>query len=333
MKIYLSHRIKNIIKLSVFAFTLFLLLCFSKQNFESVKSSISIFTLNIIPSLFPFIFFTEVILNTGIIELISKLFGKITKKLFKLNTSSTSAIIIGFLCGYPMGAKTVMLLFNQGKITRKEAEKLLFFVNNCNPIFILSTVGISIYNNIKIGIILLISHYLSAFIIAFVITHLKSSNIIYKNEIILNNNSKKIATNFFDIIKESIKRTFLTLSNIFGFIILFNLISNILQTILLYFNVNNLVICNICSLLEITKGISVISCQNITIITKIAITSFMLGFSGLCIICQIYSVINSYKFSFFKLILAKLLQGIISFIITYLIISIFGFSFNASFIF
>ena len=81
MKIYLSHRIKNIIKLSAFTFTLFLLLCFSKQNFESVKSSISIFTLNIIPSLFPFIFFTEVILNTGIIELISKLFGKITRKL------------------------------------------------------------------------------------------------------------------------------------------------------------------------------------------------------------------------------------------------------------
>ncbi len=330
MNYYKSYKVNNIIKLVVFITVLFILLCFSKQNFESVKSSTSLFILNIIPSLFPFIFFSEVILNTGIIDILSKLLGSITKKIFKLNSSSTPAIIIGFLCGYPMGAKTVVTLYEQGKISKDEAVKLLAFVNNCNPIFILSTVGISIFKNMKIGIILLISHYLSALIIAFFVTHFKHSTIIQNNEIILNSNYKNTASNFFDVIKDSIKKSFMTLANIFGFIILFNLISNIFQTVLEFFNVNSLATNTVCGIFEVTKGISNISNLNIVDLFKLPLVSFMLGFSGLCIICQIYSCINSNKFSFTKLVYYKLIQGILSFIITFCIIKFSNISFNTN---
>lgn len=52
----------------------------------------------------------------------------------------TFAVLTGFLCGYPMGAKTTSDLLNVNKISRSEASYLLSFCNNTSPAFILSYV-------------------------------------------------------------------------------------------------------------------------------------------------------------------------------------------------
>lgn len=52
----------------------------------------------------------------------------------------TFAVLTGFLCGYPMGAKTTSDLLNVNKISRSEASYLLSFCNNISPAFILSYV-------------------------------------------------------------------------------------------------------------------------------------------------------------------------------------------------
>ena len=49
----------------------------------------------------------------------------------------TFAVLTGFLCGYPMGAKTTSDLLNVNKISRSEASYLLSFCNNTSPAFYL----------------------------------------------------------------------------------------------------------------------------------------------------------------------------------------------------
>ena len=162
MKIYKSYKLKNILNIVIFCISLSVLLIFSKDNFENVKKSVSIFISSIIPSLFPFIFFTEFILNTDILGTIQKTCGKFLSKFFNISEKSSPAVITGFLCGFPMGAKTVSKLYEDSEISKYEADKLLLFINNCNPAFILSTIGIGIFHNIYIGILLAISHYISS---------------------------------------------------------------------------------------------------------------------------------------------------------------------------
>lgn len=333
MKIYKLFNFKNKIKIISFFVVILILLIFSKQNFESVKISTSLFINNILPSLFPFIFFSELILNSDIIDILSNSFGKFISKLYKLNKNCTPAIIIGFLCGYPMGSKTVSTLYENNKITKNEAIKLLTFVNNCNPVFILSTIGISILNNMKAGIILLISHYLSAIIISIYITKFKSSSIIHDSLILSNNfiknNTKTIQKkSFFDIIKDSIPKSFYTLLNIFGFIIIFNLLSNILKASFLKLNISNNILIYITSLFEVTKGCNDIYTLNINETLKLCIISFLLGFSGICILCQVFSTITNTLFSFKNLLISKTIQGIISFALTYILIYLTKSSFN-----
>lgn len=328
-KVYnLTPNLKNVFKLVLFFTVLSLLLVFSKTNFNSVKESTSLFISSIIPSLFPFILFTEIILSSDIIESISKVFGGVLNKIFRISKNSTPAVIIGFLCGYPMGAKTVMSLYESGKISRNDASKLLCFTNNCNPVFILSTIGISIFNNLRIGVILLLSHYISSILIAFFVTH---TSIIHESKHLgkpflkkdetnaLNSYSKKT---FFEILKSSILKSFITLGTIFGFIILFNLGFSILNELMAKLNIDKNVIAFLSGIFEVTKGCNNIYRLNIPLLNKIIIISFLLGFSGFCILFQVYSVIQNNAFKFKLLFISKFLQGTISTITTYLLLKI-----------
>lgn len=324
MKIYKSGKLLKLLKLAIFFVTLCSLLLFSKTNFNSVKESVNLFFTNIFPSLFPFILFTEVILKTNIIILLTKIFGNFVSKIFKVSKSSVSSVIIGFLCGYPMGAKTVNTLYENGNISKKDANILLSFVNNCNPAFILSTIGIAIFNNITIGIILLISHLISAILIGIIYSRKyinSTSNIIHKKTPNCNIPLKKCNNiNLFYVIKTSILNSLVTLGNILGFIIIFNLLSNLIKIILEKINVSDFIITFFSGIFEITNGCNMLNTLDINIVFKICSISFLLGFSGLCILCQIYSVIFEQGFKFLDLLKSKFYHGILSFIITYIIL-------------
>lgn len=314
MKLYKTYKLNNIFKLITFSATLFLLFIFSKQNFDSAKNTINIFLFSVMPSLFPFILFTEIILKTDIINILSKLFGKVVKKVFKISNNCSSSIIIGFLCGYPMGAKSVISSFENKEINYNEASILLNFINNCNPIFIISTISLNLFGNTKIGIILLVSHILSALLIGIISSKKYHNNIIQKNKEFLKGFEKKSLSNdktylnFFDILKTSILNSFITLELILGFMMIFNILSNIFSTLAMNINLNYNFVQILTGLFEVTGGCFNIGNLNLDIKTKLCIISFMLGFSGLCIIFQIYSVIYKYKFSLKKLISFKILH-------------------------
>jgi sporulation integral membrane protein YlbJ len=342
VKYFVIYKLKEIIYILVFLIFLLVLISLSKENLYCIKNSTDIFFANILPSLFPFIFFTEFILNTEIINILSKYFGKFISKIFNCNRNSTPAIIIGFLCGFPMGAKTVTTLYSRKKINKKEASILLMFVNNCNPAFLVSTIGVVIFNDLKIGFILLISQYLSSIIYGMLISNNFISSIILKKSKNLNTfveninilgefsrkNEEKLKKrnniSFFDNINQSITNTFKTLSMIFGFIILFNLFFNFIKIILEQLNLNYTFINVLSGLFEITSGTINIFNTNIPYIYKICLISFVLSFSGLCILFQIYSIIYKYKFSLKNIIYSKFIQGIFSCILTYILLNIFN---------
>ena len=97
---------------------------------------------------------------------------------------------------------------------------------------------------------------------------------------------------------------------------------NILYTLFNNLNIDNNIVKFISSIFEVTKG-----CYNINNITtnldnRILLTSFALGFSGLCIICQIYSTICDSNFKLRDIVIPKIFHGIISTLITYILLRI-----------
>lgn len=312
--IKINKRTTSVILLIICLLFLFI---FQQTNYITVKNTITIFLNSVLPSLFPFILFTNILINSDIIAYVTSIFKKFSNII--------SVIIVGFLCGYPMGAKITNNYYLDGKISKKQAYFLMSFVNNCNPIFILSTIGICVFNNIYIGLILCISHYLSSLIIGFIyFTH---NSIIHENleksNIFKQNSNKKLHKSFFEIIDESIKSTFIVLGNIFAFILIFNLIFAILENIFLKLNISPNIIYTLSSMFEVTNGCRLIylnSTLDINLVTSII--SFALGFSGFSIIFQIYSCIYKAGIKLKYIIKYKLLQGILSFLLTYIILMI-----------
>ena len=328
-------KIKDYIISFLFISIFLLLIIFSNQAFNSAKKGVELFIYNVLPSIFPFLVLSNIIIQTNIVGIIDKIFSPITNKLFKLPGITSIPIILGVFSGYPIGAKIVKELYEKKLISRNNANKLLAFTNNSGPLFIVSFVGISLYHDTKTGILLLITHIISAFIVGIVISSFNKENekidYIYNEEDSVDKQHKNISNIIVDSVKDSVNTSIF----IGGFIILFSVIICLLTNSFFFDIISKpinyiLHILNISSittipfmqgLIEMTNGINVISTlHSIPYIYKISLTAFILGIGGLSIYMQLLSIISSTDLSTKNYIIGKILHGTIACIITYLVI-------------
>ena len=93
---------------------------------------------SVLPVLFPFMLLSAAALRTGAMAALPAVFQKFIRNIFKCSRNGCFAVIIGFFCGFPMGAKITADLLAQKKINDQEAKHLLGFVNNVSPVFLTS---------------------------------------------------------------------------------------------------------------------------------------------------------------------------------------------------
>lgn len=95
---------------------------------------------NMVPALFPFMVISALIIRLDIAPYIVSFLHPVLKLLFRTDLYCEYAIVMGFLCGYPMGAIVVGDLLKEGKITTEKADYLMGFCNNIGPVFFCSIV-------------------------------------------------------------------------------------------------------------------------------------------------------------------------------------------------
>lgn len=87
---------------------------------------------------------------------------------FNLPKESSYAFFTSLFSDFPSGSKYVKDLLEKKLLTEEEANYLIMFTHYSNPLFIVSTIGILLLNNIKYGYIILFSHILSNILVAFI---------------------------------------------------------------------------------------------------------------------------------------------------------------------
>lgn len=330
MKIFVLSFKKFLFTFLILAFILSLVL-FSKSNLEATKNGLLIWTNSIIPSLFPFFVATELLCSTNFINILGNYLNRFMRPIFNVPGQGSFALIMGIISGYPTGAKIVCNLRENKLCSRIEAERMIAFTNNSGPLFILSVVGITIFSNSEIGYLLLFTHILSAITIGIIFRFWKKSldtKTVATLPIKSNINSNNLGT----ILTESIKKSIYTLLNIGGYVVLFSVIISILENIHLFnflgkilsiFNISkNYSIPLLTGFFELSNGISKLNFTTVSNISNlIIIAAFLLGFGGISVVLQVYSIISKTDISIKPYILAKLLQGIIASIYTFLILN------------
>ncbi len=139
---------KNLLPLLFVIFTICLIV-FSNSNLSAAKNGLILWANNILPSLFPFFVATNLLMNTKFIDFLGKCFNKIMKPIFNVPGEGSFALIMGIISGYPVGAKIVSNFRKDNILTKEEAERLISFTNNSGPLFILATVGISLFGDTR----------------------------------------------------------------------------------------------------------------------------------------------------------------------------------------
>jgi sporulation integral membrane protein YlbJ len=90
---------------------------------------------NMLPSLLPFMILSGIMVQMKITEKFAMILYPIVKPLYQVRKNVCYAMLMGFLCGFPMGARVVNDLYTRRMLTRREAEYLLAFCNNIGPVY------------------------------------------------------------------------------------------------------------------------------------------------------------------------------------------------------
>ena len=217
---------KKYINITIIIITTYITIYFilNKQIiFKSVSFALNMWVNNLIPSLFPFFILTDILISYNFANYLPKFFINFFKNLFHIKKEAVLIFFLSMISGFPSNAKNTKKLYDMKILNKKEAEHILIFSHFSNPIFILATVSVFFFNKPNLGIIILLSHYISNLILGIIIRNnnfnIESDNTIY-------NNNLNFGNIFINAIKSATDSILLICGSLTSFLIIATVIIN-----------------------------------------------------------------------------------------------------------
>lgn len=291
---------------------LFLILTNSETSLILAQSAISTWWNRILPNLFPFMVLSRCMVETRTATLLGQFISLFLKPVFSLSDDCIYIITVGFLCGFPVGAKTIVDCLNEKRINMEEAKYLMLFCNNIGPLFIISyvfkkcpcftlpTVLFMLYGiPIIIGILLRYTYF--------------------KNKIPIKNTKDKIKKQeelqkpFSDALYQSISGSLITLFQILGCMIIFTVMQLPLYNSA--FKIPKKLRILLKAMIEFSSSIELIANEpSLTVLLYVMI----LPLCGVCCFFQMVSVLHSSKIPYTPYLIGKFLHFIGSMLFLFL---------------
>ena len=117
-----------------------LLLRYPALSLQYAATGLQLWFQKMIPTLLPFMILSGILIAMNLTERFVKILHPLLHTLYRISPNGSYTLFMGFLCGFPMGARIVGQLREQGKLSQKEGNLLLAFCNNIGPIYFLSYV-------------------------------------------------------------------------------------------------------------------------------------------------------------------------------------------------
>lgn len=293
------------------------LLCYSKAVSAAMTQALALCVQVLLPSLFPFFVLSSMFISTGVIQRLSTRLEKPFQWLFGLPGSFGAALLLGAAGGYPVGAKTIATLYQQGQCSKRDAEKALRFCNNAGPAFLISAVGASLLQDPHAGLKLYAVHVLSALIIGFI--YRKNTDHVKYNGITADHMRNTATISLF---LRAVTDAFSSFLNVSAFVLIFSVISTMLQQLPLIDSLHCLPGGGIlwygllAGFLELTSGVACLTQGGLPSSILLPALSFLCGWGGCSVQFQTISLLHDAGLSCRQYLKSKLLQGILAALIT-----------------
>ena len=294
------------------------LMFWPQEAMEAAREGLRLCYNVILPSLFPFFVLSALVVDLGLAGYIGRALEGIMRPLFNVPGACASAFALGFVGGYPVGARTALSLYQKGMCTKTEAERLLAFCNNSGPAFILGVVGAGVFASSKVGLLLYLAHAAASVCVGFLFRFYKREGKRRERRASPTFEAERITVAFTGAIKNS----FLSTLNICAFVVFFTVVikllflsgllpglAGVLGALLSPLGFSTRWAERLLTgLIELTSGVWTLTGDGSTS-GKLSMAAFLLGWAGLSVHCQVLSFIGGSGLSVKTYIGGKLLHG------------------------
>ena len=273
----------------------------------------------IVPSLFPFFVLSSLVVELGFAQYLGRALEPVMRPLFRVGGSCASAVALGFVGGYPVGARTAIQLYQQGLCTRTEAQRLLAFCNNSGPAFILGVVGTGVFASSRAGLLLYLVHALASVTVGLLFRFWPGD----ETGTAPAAPAPRIRTVRFSLaFTRAVRGALSSTLNICAFVVLFTVVIRLLfHTGVLSGLAGGLsallgverrwVESLLTGFLEISSGVTSLSGTG-ALAGRMSMAAFILGWAGVSVHCQVLSFLGDSGLSPRTYVLGKLLHGALS---------------------
>jgi sporulation integral membrane protein YlbJ len=316
-------KIKNILSfrnISIAVILAFTVLFIARADIflDSVRAGIDLYVVTVLPSMFPFFFFSKLLTELDFPSDAAKYLSAPMKKIFRVPSCGGYILIMSMLCGYPVGAKLSSEFFEKGYLDEKQVKSVAFLASTSGPLFIVGTVGVAMFDNKNYGYILLLCHYLGTMINGLIFRGKKTTN-----DLSVPRNVKTDG-----VLGTVMLNTFLSVGIVGGYIAIFNLFLDAFSfigvipffaSLLSRIGINTRISTGVISgLIEMTRGCLLLSVSGFPPRVVLPLCEFLITSGGLSVTFQSLSFLSKTKIPPLLYFLSKLSQGVICALLCFL---------------
>ncbi len=294
-------------------FCLFCLLLILKNTqiaMEYIHQGLRLCAKTVIPSLFPFMVISEIMVSSGIGATLLRPLSFIFERVFRLPSVGCCAVILGMFCGFPVGARCAINALSTGELTPEEAERVLLFSTNPSSAFLINAVGVSLWGNRAFGVLLYLSVLLSELAVGIVFSHLprkKGIEQAYAVDSIKQIQKKgSVGKLFTDAVAASLSAILL----VCAYVVFFSALGGTVNLLLEHFRAPALVKAIVFGCLELSGGVSTAAALPGTVMSAM-LCAFAAGWCGISVHCQLLSICSGRGIRLRSYLLAKIAQGLL----------------------
>ena len=294
------------------------LMLYPKPSMEAARTGLQLCYNVIIPSLLPFFVLSSLVVELGMSRYLGRLFQPVMAPLFRVNGACASALALGFVVGYPVGARTAISLYQNGQCSKTEAERLLAFCNNSGPAFIFGVVGAGVFGSGALGLLLYLVHMAASLLVGLLFRFYRPGEGPRRGRL---QGAQFQTASFPAAFTHSVTGALSSTLNICAFVLFFTVTIRMLSLTGVLTGLARLLSLLfgplgfdqswarrlLTGVLEVSSGVSSLTGGSLS--GRLSMAAFMLGWAGLSVHCQVLAFLGDSGLSMRTYLAGKLLHG------------------------
>ncbi len=310
-----------------------------EPSFKAAERGLKVWWDIVLPALLPFFIAAELLMGSGVVHFMGVLLEPLMRPLFNVPGTGSFVLAMGMASGYPLGAALSARLTQDGLATKVESERLMCFCNTSDPLFMAGAVAVGMFKRVDISLFIMAAHYLSALTIGIIMRFWKLRSpasppiaasgegfIVTRAYRAMRDAQRKEQKPFGELLGNAVTKSINTLLIILGFIVLSSVIFEVLKMAgaadALSSGFLSLIPENIIprslhepivsGIFEITIGASMLAKAEAPLVTRVAVTSGLIAWSGLSVHAQVAAVIQPARMSVWPYMTTRVFQGLLA---------------------